>query len=53
MIYKSFTSASNKNIIKKVIISGSFFESIFFIATNVPNGLFYTVFNVGINYKYF
>jgi hypothetical protein len=53
MVYRSSTSASNKNIVKEVIISGDFFESIFFIATNVPNGLFYAVFDVGMNYKHF
>jgi hypothetical protein len=53
MVYKSSTSASNKDIVKEVIISGDFFKSIFFIVTNVPNSPFYTVFDVGINYKYF
>jgi hypothetical protein len=53
MVYKSSISASNKDIVKEVIISGNFFKSIFFIVTNVPNSPFYTVFDVNINYKYF
>jgi hypothetical protein len=53
MVYRSFTSASNKDIVREIIINDGFSESIFFIATNVPNGLFYTVFDVGINYRYF
>jgi hypothetical protein len=53
MVCKSFTSASNKDIVKEVIISGSFLESAFFTVTNVPNGLFYAVFDVGMNCKHF
>jgi hypothetical protein len=53
MVCRSSTSASNKDIVREVIISGGFSESAFFTATNVPNGPFYAVFDVGMNYRHF
>jgi hypothetical protein len=53
MVYKSSTSASNKDIVREVIISGGLLESVFFTVTNVPNGLFYAVFDVGMNCRHF
>jgi len=53
MVYRSSTSASNKDIVGEVIISDGLPKSIFFIATNVLNNPFYTVFDVGINYRHF
>jgi hypothetical protein len=53
MIYKSSTSASNKDIVKEVIISSGLLKSAFFIATNVPNSPFYAVFDISMNYRHF